>query len=69
MAPLLVLKGYRVQHNDFRGPCKGGIRFHPEVHLDEVQSLAFWMTIKTAVVGVPFGGGKGGVRVKSKRPF
>ena len=63
---LMVLKGYRVQYNDFRGPCKGGIRFHPAVNLDEVQSLAFWMTIKTAVVGVPFGGGKGGVRVNPK---
>lgn len=63
---LMVLKGYRVQHNNFRGPGKGGIRFHPSVNLDEVQSLAFWMTIKTAVVGVPFGGAKGGVRVDPK---
>ena len=63
---LMVLKGYRVQHNNFRGPGKGGIRFHPSVNLDEVQSLAFWMTIKTAVVGVPYGGAKGGVRVDPK---
>ncbi|MCB0325263.1 MAG: Glu/Leu/Phe/Val dehydrogenase, partial [Bdellovibrionales bacterium] len=58
---LAVFKGYRVQYNDFCGPCKGGIRFHPSVNLDEVQSLAFWMTVKTAVVQLPFGGGKGGV--------
>lgn len=63
---LTVLKGYRVQYNNFRGPCKGGIRYHPAVNLDEVQALAFWMTIKTAVVGLPFGGGKGGVRVDPK---
>lgn len=54
-------KGYRVQHNVTRGPAKGGVRFHPDVNLDEVKALAFWMTFKCAAVNVPFGGGKGGV--------
>ena len=63
---LKVFEGYRVQYDNSRGPAKGGIRYHPQVDLDEVQSLAFWMTIKCAVVGVPFGGGKGGVRVNPK---
>lgn len=56
-----VFTGYRVQHNSARGPCKGGIRFHPGVTLDEVKALAGWMTWKCAVVNVPYGGGKGGV--------
>jgi len=56
--------GYRVQYNDARGPFKGGIRFHPQVNLAEVKALAFWMTIKCASVGIPMGGGKGGVVVK-----
>jgi len=63
---LRIFTGYRVHHNDLRGPTKGGIRFHPDVSLDEVKSLAFWMTIKCSVVGIPFGGGKGGVIVDPK---
>jgi glutamate dehydrogenase (NAD(P)+) len=58
-----VFTGYRVQHNLSRGPAKGGIRYHQNVTLDEVKALAMWMTWKCAVVGVPFGGGKGGVIV------
>jgi glutamate dehydrogenase (NAD(P)+) len=56
-----VFEGYRVQHNIARGPAKGGIRFHPNVSLDEVKALASWMTWKCATVGIPYGGGKGGV--------
>ena len=56
-----VFEGYRVQHNIARGPAKGGIRYHPNVTLDEVKALAAWMTWKTATVNVPYGGGKGGV--------
>ena len=56
-----VFEGYRVQHNIARGPAKGGIRYHPHVTLDEVKALAAWMAWKTAVVNIPFGGGKGGV--------
>jgi len=56
-----VFTGYRVQHNFALGPAKGGIRFHPNVTLDEVRALALWMTFKSAVVGLPYGGGKGGV--------
>ncbi len=56
-----VFKGFRVQYNDARGPCKGGIRFHPEETIDTVRALAAWMTWKTAVVNIPLGGGKGGV--------
>ncbi|MDP3698861.1 MAG: Glu/Leu/Phe/Val dehydrogenase [Nanoarchaeota archaeon] len=58
---------YRVQFNNARGPYKGGIRYHPEVSEDEVTSLAFWMTVKTAVTDLPFGGGKGGVTVDPKK--
>ncbi len=54
-----VFEGYRVQHNIARGPAKGGIRYHPQVTLDEVKALASWMTWKCAVVNIPFGGGKG----------
>jgi len=56
-----VFKGYRVHHNNARGPYKGGIRYHPNVTLEEVKALAMWMTWKCAVVGIPFGGAKGGV--------
>jgi glutamate dehydrogenase (NAD(P)+) len=56
-----VFEGYRVQHNIARGPAKGGIRYHPNVTLDEVKALATWMTWKCATVGIPYGGGKGGV--------
>lgn len=58
-----VLRGYRVQHNLARGPAKGGLRFHPTTDLDEVTALAMWMTWKCAVVGIPYGGAKGGVAV------
>ncbi|MDB5572796.1 MAG: glutamate dehydrogenase [Hyphomicrobiales bacterium] len=56
-------EGYRVHHNTSRGPAKGGVRYHPDASLTEVMALAGWMTIKTAVVNLPFGGGKGAVRV------
>ena len=60
---LQVLQGYRVQHNLSRGPAKGGIRFHPATDLDEVRALAMWMTWKCALIGLPYGGAKGGVAV------
>jgi glutamate dehydrogenase (NAD(P)+) len=56
-----IFQGFRVQHNDARGPCKGGIRFHPQETLDTVRALSMWMTWKCAVVDIPLGGGKGGV--------
>ncbi|MBA2520364.1 MAG: glutamate dehydrogenase, partial [Chloroflexia bacterium] len=61
-----VFTGHRVQHNDGPGPTKGGIRFHQSVHISEVKALAMWMTWKCAVVGLPFGGAKGGVQVNPK---
>lgn len=64
---LRTFRGYRVRYDDSRGPAKGGIRFHPDVDVDEVQTLAFWMTIKCAVLDLPFGGGKGGVTVDPKQ--
>ncbi len=63
---LRVFQGYRVRYDDTRGPTKGGIRFHPDVTLDEVQSLAFWMTFKCAALNLPLGGAKGGVTVNPK---
>ena len=63
---LRIFTGYRVRHDDTRGPTKGGIRYHPGVDLSEVKALAFWMTFKCAVVGLPFGGAKGGVIVNPK---
>src|SRR5262245_10761439 len=62
-----VFTGYRVHHNIVRGPAKGGIRYHQDVNLDEVKALAMWMTWKCAVVGIPYGGGKGGVAVDPKQ--
>ena len=64
---LKIFQGYRVRYNDMRGPTKGGIRFHPSVNLDEVTSLAFWMTFKCAVLNLPFGGAKGGIAVDAKQ--
>ncbi|RZN62977.1 MAG: glutamate dehydrogenase, partial [Thermoproteota archaeon] len=58
-----VFMGWRVHHNDARGPCKGGIKYHPNTDMDEVKALAMLMTWKTAVVDIPYGGAKGGVRV------
>ena len=64
---ITTLLGYRVQHDDSRGPMKGGLRYHPEVDLDEVRSLAALMTWKTAVVDIPYGGAKGGIAVDPKK--
>ena len=58
-----MLRGYRVQHNNTLGPYKGGIRFSQDVHLNEVKSLALWMTIKCALQDLPYGGAKGGVNI------
>jgi len=63
---LVTFKGYRSQHNNNLGPYKGGLRFHPRVNKDEVMALSLWMSLKTAVVGVPFGGAKGGIAVDPK---
>ena len=60
-------EGYRVQHNLSRGPGKGGVRYHPDVTLEEVMALAAWMTIKNAAVNLPYGGAKGGIRVDPKQ--
>ncbi|MFQ5763018.1 MAG: Glu/Leu/Phe/Val dehydrogenase, partial [Candidatus Bathyarchaeia archaeon] len=62
-----VFTGYRVQHNQFRGPFKGGIRYHPDVNLDEVTALAMWMTWKCAVMDIPYGGAKGGITCDPKK--
>jgi len=61
--PMKVFNCYRIQHSDVLGPYKGGIRFHPEVDLDEVKALALWMSLKTALVDIPYGGAKGGITV------
>ncbi len=58
-----IFTGYRVQHNDALGPFKGGLRYHPEVNIDEVRALATWMTWKGAIAGIPFGGAKGGIQI------
>jgi glutamate dehydrogenase (NADP+) len=63
---LRIFQGYRVRYDDTRGPAKGGVRYHPKVSLDEVQSLAFWMTFKCAVLNLPFGGAKGGITLNPK---
>ena len=63
---LQIFQGYRVRYDDTRGPGKGGVRYHPNVSLDEVQSLAFWMTFKCAALSLPFGGAKGGITVNPK---
>lgn len=62
-----LFKGYRVQHNNALGPYKGGLRFHPDVHLDDVKSLAFLMTMKCSLANLPFGGGKGGVKCDPRK--
>ena len=62
-----LFKGYRVQHNNVLGPYKGGMRYHPNVHIDEVKALATWMTFKCALVDIPFGGAKGGVQFDPKQ--
>ena len=61
-----VFEGYRVEYNNARGPYKGGIRYHQDTEINEVKALAFWMTIKCAVAGIPMGGGKGGITVNPK---
>ena len=58
-----TFSGYRIQHNNARGPYKGGVRYHPDVNLDEMMTLAGFMTIKTAIVDIPFGGAKGGIAI------
>ena len=61
-----IFEGYRVEYNNSLGPYKGGIRYHPKTEINEVKALAFWMTLKCAVVGIPMGGGKGGITVEPK---
>jgi glutamate dehydrogenase (NADP+) len=64
---LRIFQGYRVRYDDTRGPGKGGVRYHPNVSMDEVQSLAFWMTFKCALLNLPFGGAKGGITINPKQ--
>lgn len=61
-----LFKGYRIQHSNIRGPYKGGIRYHEQVSMDEIKALSFWMTMKNAIIDVPFGGGKGGIAIDPK---
>ena len=62
-----IFEGYRVEYNNILGPYKGGIRYHPDTEINEVKALAFWMTLKCAVAGIPMGGGKGGITVDPKK--
>lgn len=62
-----VFNGFRIQHNNLRGPYKGGTRYHPKVDMNEVKALSFWMTFKTALIDIPFGGGKGGITIDPKK--
>jgi glutamate dehydrogenase len=64
---LQIFKGWRSQHNDALGPAKGGIRYHPDAYVDEVKALSMWMTFKCGVVGLPYGGGKGAIRVDPRK--
>ena len=63
-----LFKGYRVQHNNILGPYKGGLRFHQDVYLDECKALATWMTMKCSLQNIPFGGGKGGIKINPYKP-
>src|SRR3989338_1284028 len=63
---LKIFSGFRVQHSSARGPYKGGLRFHPDVDLNEIRALALWMSIKSAVVDIPYGGSKGGITLNPK---
>src|SRR5258706_15062185 len=62
-----IFEGYRVEYNNALGPYKGGIRYHPDTEINEVKALAFWMTLKCAVAGIPMGGGKGAITVDPKK--
>ncbi len=62
-----VFTGYRVQHNNVLGPYKGGLRYHPTVDIDAARALATWMTWKTSLAGLPYGGGKGGIQLDPKK--
>ena len=62
-----LLKGYRVQHNNALGPYKGGLRFHPKLDINAARALATWMTWKSALAGLPYGGGKGGIKIDPKK--
>ncbi|MCK5177233.1 MAG: Glu/Leu/Phe/Val dehydrogenase, partial [Candidatus Aenigmarchaeota archaeon] len=63
---LKIISGYRVQYNDALGPTKGGLRFHPHVAIAEVKALAFWMTLKNALLDLPYGGAKGGITINPR---